>query len=445
MKQEVKVQDFFKDEFPVFAVYNLYRMVASYVDGLKPSQRKIIHTVQQNNIQKPIKVSQLASKTSEFTQYLHGEVNLQDVIVHMVQDFTGTNNMNVLYPESSFGNRCFPQAAAARYIFTRKSECFDKVYHKEDTPLLVQQTFEGDIIEPRYFIPILPMILVNGSDGIGSGWSQKILPRNSKDIKKEIDRYINNKPLRQIKPWFKGFKGKVEHIENSTWELRGVLEQKNLTSFEITEIPPKVSLDRFTANLIKLEDSGEIVSFTDYSDPGTNDFRFKIKTKRDFTKTRTTEQIMKKFHLIKRVTENFTCMDEFNKVREFKNELEILRAFVDIRLTYYEHRKSFNIKQTKDLMGRLTSKARFIDSIIKNKLKIKDLTKKEIIEYLKENDYQKYNDSFNYIISLPIYIMTKDEYQKILEEIQRVQTELHRIQNQEINDIWINDIKSLKM
>jgi len=438
---EIKVQEFFKTEFPNFAVYNLYRMVASYVDGLKPSQRKIVYTVMENNIQKPIKVSQLAAKTSEFTQYLHGEVNLQGVIVNMVQDFTGTNNMNVLYPESSFGNRCFPQAAAARYIFTRKADCFDKIYNKLDTSLLPQQTFEGDDIEPKYFIPVLPMILINGSEGIGSGWAQKILPRNPKDVKREIIQYLHGKPNRQIKPWFKDFEGEVKHIEKNTWELWGVLFQKNLTTFEITEIPPNISLDRFTANLIKLEDSGEIVSFTDYSDPGTNNFHFTIKTKRDFTKKKSFEQIMKKFHLIKRVTENFTCIDENNKVREFQSGVQILGNYCDLRLTYYQHRKEKIVHEKEYLIDSLRNRQRFIEHIIKNKLKIKDLKKSEIITYLKDNNFALRERTYNYLLNMPIYTISKDQFEKIKKELVQISLELDLIKSKTITQMWLEDLK----
>ena len=441
---EIKIQDFFKNEYPNFAVYNLYRMVASYVDGLKPSQRKIIYTIMQNNIQKPIKVSQLAAKTSEFTQYLHGEVNLQGVIVNMTQDFTGTNNINVLYPESSFGNRCFPQAAAARYIYTRKSSSFDHIFNKDDTSLLPAQTFEGDEIEPQYFMPILPMILINGSEGIGSGWAQKILPRNPKDVQKEIQRYLAGKSIRQIKPWFKDFTGSIENVEQNTWELRGIVEQKNKTTFEITEIPPNISLDKFTSYLIKLEDTGSIVSFTDLSDPGTNKFHFVIKTKRDFSQKKTHEQIMKKFHLIKRVTENFTCMDENNQVKEFQNDAQILENYCDLRLAYYGHRKAKISQETQYLMATLRNKQRFIEDIIENRLEIKNLTKKEIIAYLKNHDYDTRDKTYNYLLNMPIYNISKDQFDKIKKEIIQIETELNMLMKKTEATLWEDDLKQLK-
>ncbi len=443
---EIKVQEFFEEEFPNFAIYNLYRMVASYVDGLKPSQRKIIHTVMKKNITSPKKVSQLAAEVSSETQYLHGEVNLQGVIVNMVQNFVGTNNMNLLHPESSFGNRCLPQAAAARYIFTRKSSYFDNVFNPEDNPVLIHQEFEGDIIEPKFFIPTLPMVLINGSEGIGSGWAQKILPRDPKIIKKAIVGYLKTGKIKEerIAPWFDGFTGKVVHIENNSWELRGILKQINTTTYKITELPPNVSLDKFTSNLTKLEDNNIISSFTDLSDPGEDKFEFDIKVRRQFTSANNIEQAMKKFYLIKRVTENFTCIDEDNKVREFKNELQILRAYVDIRLDYYNYRKTHNVEEMEDLMGRMTSKSRFIESIIKNKLKVKDLTKKEIIQHLEKENYPLHNNSYHYLINLPIYTITKDEYKKIIDEISNQKVELDRIKNQEINDIWAEDIKKIK-
>ena len=442
---EVKVQDFFADEFPNFAVYNLYRMVASYVDGLKPSQRKIVHTVMKNNIKTPMKVSQLAAKVSEQTQYLHGETNLQGVIVNMAQNFCGTNNLNVLYPESSFGNRCFPAAAAARYIFTRKADQFDHIFNFRDNPLLVQQEFEGDVIEPKFFVPVIPLILINGSEGIGSGWSQKILPRNPLQIKKAIIQYNTTGTLpKRIKPWFKDFKGTVNHISENSWEVSGILEQKNLSTFYISEIPPNISLDRFTANLMKLEDSGKIVSYTDYSDPGENKFEFEIKVKRNFTEKYNTERMMKLFHLTKKITENFTCIDEKNEVREFNNEIEILKAFCDIRFEYYGLRKQLLIDELEEDARILENKCAFIEHIIKNKLKIKDLTKAEIIDYLSVKSFYEVNGNFNYLISMPIYNISHDEFEKLKKELINVRERIDRVANTEESDMWSEDIKMVK-
>jgi len=440
---EIKVQDFFSQEFPNFAVYNLYRMVASYIDGLKPSQRKIVYTMMKNNIKNPKKVSQLAADVSSQTQYLHGEVNLQGVIVNMVQNFAGTNNMNLLYPESSFGNRCFPQAAAARYIFTRKTDVFDKIFNPEDNDILIDQEFEGDRIEPKFYVPTLPMILINGSEGIGSGWAQKILPRNPKDLKKAIKNYLDGKVLKRIKPWFGDFTGTVEHVEGNSWDVSGILIQKNLTTFRVTEIPPNVSLDKYTAQLIKLEDKGIITSFTDYSDPGTNYFEFTIKVKRDFSKNKTHEQMLRTLYLTKRMTENFTCMDENNKVREFQSELEILQAYCDIRFKHYSYRKANIIKRKCDSVAVLMNKCNFIDHIITNKLKIKNMTKAEIVEYLGVNNFDKVERSFNYLLNMPIYNMSTDQHKKLMDECVLIQHEIEKIKETSEANMWLADLSKI--
>jgi DNA topoisomerase-2 len=190
-----------------------------------------------------------------------------------------------------------------------------------------------------------------------------------------------------------------------------------------------------------LEDSGEIVSFTDFSDPGTNNFHFTIKTKRDFTKKKSIEQIMKKFHLIKRVTENFTCIDENNEVREFQNDSEILLAYCDLRLHYYDLRKSKNIQQKQYMIDTMMNKQRFIDDIIKNKLKIKDLKKSEIITYLKNNDYLQKDKSFNYLLNMPIYNISKDQFEKIKKELVKSKSELDMLKNKTQNQMWIDDLK----
>ena len=332
------IPEFFQDEYPDFAIYNLYRMVASYVDGLKPSQRKIIHTMIKNNIKSPMKVSQLASKVAEQTQYLHGEQNLTSVVVGLAQDFCGTNNINLINPDSSFGNRCIPEAAAGRYIFTNKTAWFDSIFDSKDLPLLTEQTFEGDIIEPMFFVPTIPVILVNGSVGIGSGWSQTILPRNPKTLEKTIRGYFETGelPAKRLPPYFKGFKGKIKHIEDRSWEIHGVVEKVNTTTYKITELPIGITLDKYTELLTKMEDAGTITTFTDFSDPGENRFEFEVKVTRAVWGKKTDEKILKDLKLIKRVTENFTCMDENNTVREFKSELEILEAYIQMRAKYYQ-------------------------------------------------------------------------------------------------------------
>lgn len=440
MSNEMKITEFFENEFPDFAGYNLYRMVASYVDGLKPSQRKIVHTAMKNNIKSSIKVSQLASKVAEETQYLHGEDNLTSVVVTMAQNFPGTNNMPIIWPESSFGNRCFPEAAAGRYIFTRKSDYFDSIFDPKDTPLLTGQVFEGDNIEPLFFIPTLPMILINGSSGIGSAYAQKILPRNPTQVEKAVRKYLSEGklPTARLAPFYKGYKGKISHIEGNSWEIRGLIEKKNSTTIMVTELPIGITLDKYTEELVKMEEAGTITTFTDYSDPGENNFLFEVKVTRAGWQKKTDEQILRDLKLIKRVTENFTCIDENNQVREFKDEKEILLAYIKIRSEFYAARKEDQLQKTDRKMVIARNRVKFITNVGQGKLDLYNKSEGSIT--CKMGGYDKVDDSYDYLLKMPIHSFGKEKIKALKEDVKKLEAEYAELKKKSQNDLWLEDL-----
>src|SRR6056300_195934 len=165
---EMKLENFFKEEYIDFSVYDNVRKLSSYIDGQKNASRKILHTVLQQNIDKFVKVSNLGPKVQDYSQYLHG--SLEGTIVNMTADYVGSgNNIPLLQGDGNFGSAFIPQAAATRYIFARQNEVIKDVFVKDDTVLLETQYFEGDKIEPKYYVPTIPMLLVNGSEGISIG------------------------------------------------------------------------------------------------------------------------------------------------------------------------------------------------------------------------------------------------------------------------------------
>lgn len=443
---QISVEEFFENEFPNFAIYNLYRMIASYVDGLKPSQRKVVYTVQKQKIKQPMKVNRLGSRVSEMTCYLHGEDNLQGVIVGMAQNFCGTNNLNILYPESSFGNRCFPEAAAARYIYTRAADVFDEVFHPADSDLLIKQEFEGDEIEPRFFVPTLPLVLINGSQGIGSGWSQKILPRDINEVKRAIKQYLTKGTLpKRIKPFFKNFQGSIENVNDNVWEICGIAKRVNSTTIEITEVPIGYTLDTYNKKLIDLEEKGEIEDYQDLSDPGENKFHFIVKVKRAWLKDKTDKEILESLKLVSRQTENFTCIDENNEVREFQNEIEVLKAYCDIRIEYYKQRKQKLLDDIDEKIKFAESKAYFVKQIVEKKIEPSQMKKNELEEYCEsdENIVPK-NGSYSYLLNMPIHIITMTSYNELIEEVKQLRNERVEVENTTENDMWIRDFENVK-
>ena len=188
-----------------------------------------------------IKVAQLAGYVSENTGYHHGEQSLVQTIIGLAQNFVGSNNINVLKPNGSFGSRAAggKDFSAARYIFTELSEITRKIFNPLDDPLYTYVQDDEQTVEPEWYLPVLPMILVNGAEGIGTGWSTNIPSYNPKDLVTNIRRLMNGEELQEMTPWYKGWGGDLEPMGPQKFKVSGRIEQIDLNTVEITEIPVK--------------------------------------------------------------------------------------------------------------------------------------------------------------------------------------------------------------
>ncbi len=216
-EEHVRYSDFVNKELIHFSVYDVKRSIPSLVDGLKPSQRKVMHGAFKRNLVHEAKVSQFAGYVSEHSAYHHGEASLQATIVGMAQDYVGSNNMQLLMPNGMFGSRNMggKDAAQARYIYTQIEPITFKTFMKEDAPLLTYLDDDGFSIEPEYYVPIVPMALINGATGIGTGYSTNIPCYNPQDIIALMKRCIrqkgelNDDALKDLVPWYRGFSGRI--------------------------------------------------------------------------------------------------------------------------------------------------------------------------------------------------------------------------------------------
>jgi DNA topoisomerase-2 len=215
---DITLKDMVNKELIHFSVYDNARSIPNYIDGLKPSQRKILYYMLKKNITENIKVAQLSGYVSAETSYHHGEVSLQKAIVCMAQNFIGANNINLLYPSGNFGTRPFggSDASSARYIFTRLDKITKVVFNDKDSDLLKYLEDDGQTIEPEFFLPIIPMILVNGCEGIGTGYSTFIPCYSPLQIIDNLIYIIDNKgqvddssELTELIPYYKNFKGEI--------------------------------------------------------------------------------------------------------------------------------------------------------------------------------------------------------------------------------------------
>jgi len=428
----MKFEEFINNDFINYPVYDNTRKIASYIDGLKNTSRKVLYTILDKNIKKETQVARLAATVAEHTNYIHGQVSIEGVIVNMAQDFTGTNNVPYLVPEGHFGDRLSPDPAASRYIYTYMQPYLRDIYKQEDDAILEEQYFEGQKIEYKHYIPILPMILVNGSEGVSTGFAQKILPRNIIDV----INYIKGKKIK-LKPFFKGFKGTIRSYENG-WEILGKFERIGRTKIIISELPIGYDLKSYLKVLNDLEDKKVIRSFKDKSQNG--EFLFEINVSSEFNKL-DDEEIIKKLKLSKKVVENFTCIDENNKIIEFKDVYELLDRFIKIRLRYYSKRKQYLLKKYKEEALYLLDRAKFIKNILEDKLIINKRPKKDILEQCKKLDILFGEDH----LRMNLYNLTEEKINELKAQIKELQTKIKELENKEPKEIWLEELNKLKV
>lgn len=318
------VSDFYREDVPSYAAADNVRKLCSYIDGLKLSARKLVYTMLEKypNENTKTKTAQFANVAAAFTNYNQGENNLGGVTNSIVQDFCGTNNYPLFIGKGNFGNRLDNLCAATRYTFVSNSKILKKLFNDVDSKIVGNQVYEGDKIEPLFYVPIISTLFLNGSNGLSTGFRQVILPRNPKDVISYIQKKINGiaKPKVELLPYWKNFKGSVRYNSDGVLEIIGNVEQLNTTTYKVTELPVNSDYTKYCEFLDKLEENGKISSWKDLCDPKTNSLEFEIKTTREFTKKHDNlESLLREFHLIKPFTEQFNCIDENNRVREFES------------------------------------------------------------------------------------------------------------------------------
>ena len=445
----VKVKDFFNEDYITFAGYDNSRKINSAIDGLKTSMRKVFYTVLKNNIdseQKEIKVEQLAAKTSEQTSYLHGATGLGGVAVGLAVNYVGSNNINLLEPDGNFGTRFVRDPSASRYIYTYLSDIAKYIFRKEDEPILQEQTFEGQVIEPKYYYPIIPMVLVNGSEGLSVGFSSNINPRDPKQLIDWLEHKLKGKKYnKEFMPYFKGYTGDIERDLSSEDSVKyiskGKYIQDSLTQITITEIPIKYNLKSYLKVLDSLCDKGIIKSYKDLSD--NDNFKFEVRVKREFFDNKDENNVLSTLKLTESLSDNLVLLNDKGTIQEFNSIEEILDLYYNTRLDAYQKRKDYNLKKiSRDLLFN-QQRAKFIEYVISKKIKI-DESIDQVIKKLEEFHFIKFEDSFNYLLDMKISSLTKDKVEQLKSIIKKLEIEQETLKNTTIEEIWLSELKELK-
>ena len=442
-KRTVRVADLFAGPVREFSIYNNKRMIPSVVDGFKPSQRKVIYgTLKKSpgiDHDKGIKVAQLANYIAEITDYHHGEGSLSGAIIGMAQNFPGSNNLNYLKPIGQFGSRLSPSAGADRYIFTDIMPIFRKLFPKEDDLILISEEEDGEQIEPKYYLPILPNVLINGSDGMATGHATYILQYNPEDLKKYTLNVLKEKKQNvKLVPWWRGYTGTVTRGATGQVTITGKLEKLNTTTVKITELPIAIWEDDYKEFLIDLEEKGYVKNFK--SDSSESGWDWTITVPREVG-YKDEEELYKLFKLTSRQTENFTVWLPTGKLKNFATAEELCDYFIGFRLTKYEERRLAKIKELTEILVELNERLRFIKFYIANSDKVAKKTKAELTTLLIEEGFKL----IDRLLEIKIYNLTKDQIEKLENDIVEAQKRLDHYLNTTDKALYIADLDALDL
>ena len=421
--KSLAVSDFVHRDLANFSAEDIHRSIPHLMDGLKPSQRKVIFACLKRGLTSDMKVAQLAGYVAEHTAYHHGEASLQGTIVGLAQNFVGSNNLNLLEPSGQFGTRLMggKDCASARYIFTRLVPQTSKIFDARDDPVLKYTEEDGQKVEPDWYAPILPMVLVNGAEGIGTGFSSYVPPYRLEDLVKNIKNALHDRPMVPMTPHFKGFTGTVTKKGDHTWLLSGVVEKEG-SAWRIKDLPPGKWTQDVKEHMDELVEKGTVQKYENHSTETQVDFKVWCDESPEITKT---------IH-----TSNMYLLTP-NGIKKYASPEEILCDYLEQRVRVYALRKSHLLKKLKAEQTTLSLKAKFIMDVIEDRLVVFRRDRAELEADMERRGYPKE------LLSTKTYEYTRDEVAKLHGRIQEYQRELTALNESTVADLWEQNLSAL--
>jgi DNA topoisomerase-2 len=469
---EVPIEEFIHKELIHFSNSDTFRSIGSLYDGLKPSQRKILYACLKRNLYSEIKVAQLSGYVSETSAYHHGEASLQSTIVGMAQTFVGSNNLNLLQPNGQFGTRIMGghDSASARYIHTELHPIVPYLFRKEDNPVLEYNEDDGQRVEPTYYVPIVPLVLVNGMNGIGTGFSTSIPKYAIHDVVENLKRRLNHQEYDAIHPSYRGFQGTLVQLDTHAYLSKGVYRILNPHTIEITELPLGKWTDDYKKFLDTLlaEDPREkkkkegtkpkakpfIVDYINHSSDTTVHFTITVPNgfieARQWSEDTHIDGIEAFFKLTTSKglsLKNIHLYNEKQQICKYHDIHAIMDAFYEERHALYVKRKAYQLGEYEVLLAILGAKIRFIREVMEETILIYRQKKDVIIQSLVQGNYPKVKDkhlhaegSYEYLLKMSILSFTEEDIAKLEAQHDTANQAYLRLQGLTIEDIWTQEL-----
>jgi DNA topoisomerase-2 len=431
-----------------FSHYNLERSIPCVMDGLKTSQRKILFSALKRNLVSKIKVVQLAGYVSEHSGYHHGEASLNETIIGMAQDFVGSNNIPWLVPQGQFGTRLSGgnDAAAPRYIFTHLHQYIKHLVPADDLPLMAYRDDDGLSIEPEWYAPVLPMLLINGARGIGTGYSTFVPSYNPTTISNALIEWLkaeceDDEALNNVKlvPYSKGFNGKIEDIGKGDFIATAVYKcvGKNVT---VTDLPPGTWTTCFKQLLDGYCEKKEYVK--DYVDKSTDmDVHFEIV----LIDALSLDKLEKVFGLTEKIkTSNMHVFDVNGRIKKYATPNEMLIDYAHKRISIYKDRKMYMLKDLRSKLPYHQNIVEFIRLHCDDEIDLRRKTDEECDEILEDAGLERMENSFDYLLKLPMRTLTKENIEKHQSQLDDLNKRIIGIDGTAPHELWLNDLSNLK-
>ena len=456
---QMSITNFLDREMIKFSHSDCGRSIPNGIDGLKESQRKILYAVIKRKLKyngTSLKVAQLSGYTAEHSNYHHGEQNLQDTMIGMAHDFVGSNNIPLLYRDGQFGTRLDGgnDAASARYIFTKMDRLTEFIYRDEDDAILTYVNDDGDTVQPEYYVPIIPMILVNGCLGIGTGWSSSIPCYNPSEMIESIKTWLDSdgdvferdedgdveiSMFNDLIPWYRGFEGDITKCDNGKFETRGIVKPgKKKNTYEITELPIGMWTNKFKDLLEDLVNEKKLKSMKNYSTP--NKVSFIVTT--DSNGVIPNERTLKLSSCIH--TTNMVVFNDKQKIVKYNTVDEVIDAFCHVRLDFYKKRKKHQLKIAERRLVILVNKMNFIESVISGGIVIMNRKEEDIIDDLKSKNIEMVDDGYGYLLGLQVRTFTKEKVDVLRAEIKKEKISIKELKSTTEKQIWLRELDELE-
>jgi DNA topoisomerase-2 len=463
-KKNVTYQEFINNEMIHFSTYDCARSIPNMVDGLKISLRKILFSAFKRKLTSEIKVAQFSGYVSEHSAYHHGEASLNGAIVNMAQNFVGSNNINLLEPNGQFGTRLQggDDSASERYIFTMLNSLTRYLFPEADDAVLSYLNDDGTIVEPEYYVPIIPFALMNGISGIGTGFSCNIAPYNPK----QIIGYLKNKLSglsnegNEFIPYYEGFTGAITKIGDQKYLIKGKYEKINDEKIRITELPVGTWTMPYTTFLESLMDGTTVDKTGKKIPPSIKDFvslctevsiditivfpKGKIQELESTIDSNGFNGIEKLLKLSTTVsTTNMHMFDANIKLHKYSNVEEIIDDFYGVRLDTYRKRKEYLVADMEKKLVRLSNRARYIQETLAGTIDLRRKTAEQVTQLLSGLKFALIEGDFKYLIKMPMDSVTQENVESIMKEKENTEQELAVLKATPLEKIWLNELDVL--